>query len=301
MTSFGRPTTQTAARTGNQSWMFSRLTIREVSKTSPETMTHLAPDTRTGRERGIKLGGPHRVLPGHFAYPRTSPPPPPSRPPNESQTMPRESLLLLLLAALCWSPSTSAFSAPPQQGARRRARPSFASAGQLEPEPEPVRAAAPAAGGGRRGFLASSLAGGAAAATAALGLPLPPALAADSKEEMVSQLTDSLERLRPIPSLLAQAEWEKTRNILKTPPVNELWNLGDSKNTLVRLAKETGDFELLEMKDELAISLQMCDQYAYDNVFVYFQPGDGKFKVKEPTEMAERAMKQLEEAIKVVK
>jgi len=215
--------------------------------------------------------------------------------------MPRESLLLLLLAALCWSPSAFAFSASPQQGARRRARPSFASAGQLEPEPEPVRAAAPAAGGGRRGFLASSLAGGAAAATAALGLPLPPALAADSKEEMVSQLTDSLERLRPIPSLLAQAEWEKTRNILKTPPVNELWNLGDSKNTLVRLAKETGDFELLEMKDELAISLQMCDQYAYDNVFVYFQPGDGKFKVKEPTEMAERAMKQLEEAIKVVK
>ena len=46
-----------------------------------------------------------------------------------------------------------------------------------------------------------------------------------------------------------------------------------SQNTLVQLAKETGDFELLELKDELAISLQMCDQLTYDNAFVYFQPG----------------------------
>ena len=45
-----------------------------------------------------------------------------------------------------------------------------------------------------------------------------------------------------------------------------MWNLGESQNTLVRLAKETGNFELLEMKDELAISLQMTDQYVYDNV-----------------------------------
>lgn len=32
--------------------------------------------------------------------------------------------------------------------------------------------------------------------------------------------------------------------------------------------------ELLELKDELAISLQMTDQYSYDNVFIYYQPGE---------------------------
>ncbi|KAL3769955.1 hypothetical protein ACHAW5_010029 [Stephanodiscus triporus] len=28
----------------------------------------------------------------------------------------------------------------------------------------------------------------------------------------------------------------------------------------------------MEMKDELAISLQMTDQYSYDNNFIYYQP-----------------------------
>ena len=63
------------------------------------------------------------------------------------------------------------------------------------------------------------------------------------------------------------------RTVLKTPPVNQLWNLGESQNTLVKLAKETGNFDLMEVKDELAISLQMTDQYSYDNVFIYYQPG----------------------------
>ena len=98
-------------------------------------------------------------------------------------------------------------------------------------------------------------------------------------------------------SLVDAAEWDKIRTVLKTPPVNELWNLGESKNTLVKLAKETGEFELMEMKDELAISLQMCDQYSYDNNFIYYQPGNGKIKTKEPMEMANKAISQLKEAV----
>ena len=39
----------------------------------------------------------------------------------------------------------------------------------------------------------------------------------------------------------------------------------------------------------------------YDNVFVYFQPGNGKVKIKEPIDLAIKAMKQLDEAIEVVK
>jgi len=35
----------------------------------------------------------------------------------------------------------------------------------------------------------------------------------------------------------------------------------------------------------------------YDNVFVYFQPGNGKVKIKEPIEMANKALGQLQQAI----
>jgi len=55
----------------------------------------------------------------------------------------------------------------------------------------------------------------------------------------------------------------------------------------------------MEIKDELAISLQMTDQYSYDNVFIYYQPGDGKIKTKEPLEMANQAIGQLKEALSV--
>jgi len=65
------------------------------------------------------------------------------------------------------------------------------------------------------------------------------------------------------------------------------------------LAKETGEFELLELKDELAISLQMCDQLTYDNAFVYFQPGNGKVKIKEPKDLANKAMSQIQSAIEM--
>ena len=65
----------------------------------------------------------------------------------------------------------------------------------------------------------------------------------------------------------------------------------------MKLAKETGNVELFELKDDLAYSLQMCDQLTYDNVFVYFQPGSGKINIKEPVEFAEKAARQIATAI----
>ncbi len=114
------------------------------------------------------------------------------------------------------------------------------------------------------------------AAAGAVFLPSRPsfaAAAAMSRESLIADLDVSLERLLTIPPLLESAQWDKVRTVLKTPPVNQLWNLGDAQNTLARLAKETGEMEMMDMKDELAISLQMTDQYSYDNNFIYYQPG----------------------------
>mmetsp|Transcript_23569 Transcript_23569/g.55838 ORF Transcript_23569/g.55838 Transcript_23569/m.55838 type:complete len:226 (-) Transcript_23569:488-1165(-) len=77
---------------------------------------------------------------------------------------------------------------------------------------------------------------------------------------LVDELKSSKDKLDEIPVLLQNQEWDKVRTILKTPPVNKLWNLGDSQNTVLKLAKESGDVDLFELKDELALSLQMCDQ-----------------------------------------
>jgi hypothetical protein len=63
------------------------------------------------------------------------------------------------------------------------------------------------------------------------------------------------------------------------------------------LAKEIEDPELFELKDELSLSLQMCDQLTYANAFIYFQPGNGKVNIKEPQTLAKRAMVQIQQAI----
>lgn len=70
-----------------------------------------------------------------------------------------------------------------------------------------------------------------------------------------------------------------------------------SQNTVLQLAKQVGSIELFELKDDLALTLQLCDQYTYNNAFVYFQPGNGKYSIKEPQQLARKAMKQLEEII----
>lgn len=127
--------------------------------------------------------------------------------------------------------------------------------------------------------------------------------AADSSaaSSLLEDLKTSRSKLEAIPELLKNEEWDSVRTILKTPPVNYLWNMGDSTNTVLKLAKATDEFELIDLKDELAYSLQMTDQFSYDNVFIRFQPGNGKVKIKEPTETVKKAMAQLDEAIKLGK
>lgn len=70
-----------------------------------------------------------------------------------------------------------------------------------------------------------------------------------------------------------------------------------SQNIVLKLAQDTGNIDLFELKEELAYTLQMCDQITYNNAFVYFQPGSGKFKIKEPQELARQAMKQIQDVI----
>ena len=178
----------------------------------------------------------------------------------------------------------------------------------------------------RRELLSSTVSG----LTAGLVVNVaPPAIASSAADEMLHELITSRSKLQEIPDLLQAEEWDKVRTILKTPPVNKLWNLGDSQNTVLKLAKETGNIDLFEMKDEVAYNLQMCDQLTYDNVFVYFrksilscarfskqirafsshstalrhfflfstEPGSGKIKIKEPVQSAKTALKNLDQII----
>ena len=55
--------------------------------------------------------------------------------------------------------------------------------------------------------------------------------AATSSTELVDDLETSLNKMVVIPELLDQGEWDKVRTILKTPPVNKLWNLGEVRLT----------------------------------------------------------------------
>ena len=151
----------------------------------------------------------------------------------------------------------------------------------------------------RRDALRSAVAG--IGGSALLLNNISAAQAADSAASLISELESSKEKLATVPDLLQAQKWDEARTVLKTPPVNYLWNMGDKSNTLMKLAKETDNFELIELKDELFLSIQMCDQFTYDNVFVYFQPGNGKVKVKEPVDLAVKANSQLEEAIRMAK
>ena len=69
----------------------------------------------------------------------------------------------------------------------------------------------------RRGFLTTA---GGIALTVSL-----PANAVDSS--LLDDLRASKAKMEPIPDLLEKQDWEAVRQILKTPPVNKLWNLGD--------------------------------------------------------------------------
>ena len=154
----------------------------------------------------------------------------------------------------------------------------------------------------RRSILSSSLLASITAILTTSSSQQIAAFAAETNtDSLIADLDTSLERISTIPPLLEAAQWDKVRTILKTPPVVDLWNLGDSKNTLAKIALSTGNMEIMEYKDELSISLQMTDQYSYDNNFIYYQPGNGKVKTKEPLDMANKAIVQLKEAVEFVK
>ena len=125
----------------------------------------------------------------------------------------------------------------------------------------------------------------------------PNALAASSSDALLQEIRESQGKLKEIPTLLQEEQWEKVRAILKTPPVNKLWNLGDSQNTVLKLAKETDNMEWIDVKDEVAYNLQMCDQLTYDNEFIYFQPGSGKINIKEPQQVAQKAISQIQQIL----
>ena len=149
----------------------------------------------------------------------------------------------------------------------------------------------------RRTFLASAV----VPAVALWSVETPTAAAATDSQSLLRDLETTRTKLDPIPRLIQNQEWDQVRTILKTPPVNFLWNMGDSKNPIQLLALELDELDLIEAKDEIAISLQMCDQLVYDNVFLPFQPGNGKINIKEPSDLAQQAMKQMDDAIRVGK
>lgn len=80
----------------------------------------------------------------------------------------------------------------------------------------------------RRGFLKTA---GGIALTVSL-----PVNAVDSS--LLDDLRASKAKLEPVPAMLENQEWDAVRQILKTPPVNKLWNLGDvsSLDRLLNLA-----------------------------------------------------------------
>jgi hypothetical protein len=104
----------------------------------------------------------------------------------------------------------------------------------------------------RRMFWRQS-SGGAAARLAIImmGLGSPgtsasPAMAAAASsldDDALQDLKLSKTKLEPIPDLLEQKEWDKVRSILKLPPVNKLWNLGDVSSSVLSRLRILGWYE----------------------------------------------------------
>ena len=144
----------------------------------------------------------------------------------------------------------------------------------------------------RRSVLTAAAAAPLAASTSAL------AGAAPQEDDLLKELAAVREALKPLPGLLDEEKWDAVRSVLKTPPVGNLWNLGESKNTLRKLADLRDDIELFELADDVAGALQLADQFTYDNNFIYFQPGNGKVKIKEPKQQVALAVSKLGEVLK---
>lgn len=65
-----------------------------------------------------------------------------------------------------------------------------------------------------------------------------------SQQSLLDELKECKIKLEPIPEFLEQKEWDKVRSILKVPPVNKLWNLGDvswnAESAAVEVVKRNG-------------------------------------------------------------
>ena len=88
--------------------------------------------------------------------------------------------------------------------------------------------------------------------------------------------------MTPLTGFVDDGKWDAVRTVLATSPIVELWKTGNSKNWIRAAALDAGDPELIELSEDLSSALQLTDQYVYDNNFIYFQPGNGKVKTKEP-------------------
>eukprot|EP00588_Corethron_pennatum_P011342 CAMPEP_0194267536 /NCGR_PEP_ID=MMETSP0169-20130528/2020_1 /TAXON_ID=218684 /ORGANISM="Corethron pennatum, Strain L29A3" /LENGTH=188 /DNA_ID=CAMNT_0039008405 /DNA_START=138 /DNA_END=704 /DNA_ORIENTATION=- len=135
--------------------------------------------------------------------------------------------------------------------------------------------------------------------TAAAFLPGVAVAKDDDVTAIVADLKRSRELLEPLSAKLEAKEWDSVRSVLKGPGLGELWNLGASKNPIGKFARATGDIDLLELSEELAISLQTSDQLTYGNAFVYTQPGNGKVDIKGPQTMVAKAIGEIDNIIKI--
>merc|ERR1719487_2535495 len=106
-----------------------------------------------------------------------------------------------------------------------------------------------------------------------------------------------LEALTPLTGYVDDGKWDAVRTVLAQSPIVELWKTGNSKNWIRAAALSAGDPELIELSEDLSSALQLTDQYVYDNNFIYFQPGNGKVKTKEPKDQIAVAKSKLKAII----
>jgi len=147
----------------------------------------------------------------------------------------------------------------------------------------------------RRGFLAAVI----VSSAAAVPWSNSAAWANDETTRLIQEIKQDRALLEPLPQVLLKKEWDKVRTTLKIAPVGRIWNLGPNSNTIKKLGENLGDPSILELMEEVSSALQLADQFTYDNVFLPFQPGNGKVKIKEPTEQIEVAISKLDAVLKL--
>ena len=163
---------------------------------------------------------------------------------------------------------------------------------------------------------------------------LVPAVSLVPTPAFASAKTDAekvLEALQPLSGFVDEGKWDAVRTVLAQSPIVELWKTGNSKNWIRAAALSAGDPELIELSEDLSSALQLTDQceaasvknaaatpsprhaafdastpsprrpaarrYVYDNNFIYFQPGNGKVKTKEPKDQIAVAKNKLKAII----